>query len=104
MWNLESIDEWTEPAWDLRLVRVTTSVPEDDFFMGLPSGDPVLTMNGSEYALPEEWEPDESIWEMHAHMAFYFWLGPSPQEVTATFRTYDVGGMYEVSNDFTMRF
>ncbi len=107
-WNLESIDQMTEPAWDIRLVREGTSVAEDDFFMILPNGTGVLTTDGAEYALEKMWLDDFAAWGMHEHMSFNFWLAADGSHqgsvTTATFSAYDAGGMYAPSDAFDFRF
>jgi len=105
-WNLENTGNPGEPpAWDIWLRRESSSVPEDDFFMMLPDDTVVLDTNGAVFQLGKQWEDEEEIWEIHAHMGFYFWLPQGiGQEVSATFSAYDAGGMYEPSDAFEFRF
>jgi hypothetical protein len=109
-WNLQSIDEQTEPDWDIYIQRQGTSVPEDDFMMALSgfSGF-VLANNGDTYQLSNQlskfWLPDKNAWGFHEHMSFAFWLTPDiGQTVTATFSAYDASGMYDPSDDFVFEF
>ena len=107
-WNLETVDQATEPSWDIRLVRESVSLAQDDFFMALPNGTTVLTADGDEYALQKRWLDDFSAWGMHEHMSFNFWLAADGSdlgsEVVATFSAYDAGGMYTPSDAFDFRF
>ena len=107
MWSLESVDENTEPAWDIYLQREATSVASDDFFMLLPNDTAVLTADGDTYQLinGKGWLSDQNAWGIHEHMSFNFWLTPDiGQEVTATFSAYDAGGLYTASDNFEMTF
>ncbi|MFI4910042.1 MAG: hypothetical protein ACIAQZ_00095 [Sedimentisphaeraceae bacterium JB056] len=104
-WNLESIDENTEPAWVINIRRKSTSLPEDDFLMALHDDTAVLTANGDTYEMPKEWLVDKNAWGFHQHMTFYFWLLPEfEDEVTVTFSAFDTGGMYDESANFIIRF
>ncbi|MFH1109129.1 MAG: PEP-CTERM sorting domain-containing protein [Planctomycetota bacterium] len=107
-WNLESVDQLTEPAWDIRLVRQSASVAEGDFFMILPNGTGVLTTDGAEYALEKLWLDDVAAWGMHEHMRFNFWLAANGSDqgsvAAATFSAYDSGGIYAPSDAFDFRF
>ena len=104
-WDLDTGAEGVEPAWDIQLLRISTSLPEDDFFMLLPDDTAILTNDGDTYAFGKEWADDEGIWEIHAHMHFAFWL-PSDfdGEVDVTVALDDAGGVYQRSSDFTFRF
>ncbi|MCK4340608.1 MAG: PEP-CTERM sorting domain-containing protein [Phycisphaerae bacterium] len=111
MWNLESIDQQTEPAWDIGIRRESTSLADPtDFFMLRPNDSIVLaadddTFKFSEYG-EKMWLEDHQAWGIHSHMGFYFWLDdPQPTDVfTAAFTAYDDGGMYETSDPFDFRF
>lgn len=105
VWNLANGTEQAPPAWDIYLLRVSTSLPEDDFFMLLEDDTVILASDGDSYQFGKEWAEDEGIWEIHSHMHFAFWL-PSDfdGEVDVTVALYDAGGMYDRSSDFTFRF
>ena len=106
VWNLESVDENTTPAWDIVLVRVSTSFDNaGDFFMLLDDDTAVLAADGDEYDLPKNWLADKNAWGFHQHMAFMFWLEPDFDDaVSATFYAYDEGGLYDRSAEFTISF
>jgi hypothetical protein len=108
MWSLDSVDEETVPQWELHLKREGTSLPEDDFFMEMPSGLSVLASDGSTHQLPKAWLPEKNAWGLHEHMNFYYWLAADGSdigsEVSATFSVYDAGGLYTASDPFTFNF
>lgn len=104
-WNFESIDQQTEPDWDIYLVRegISANLLEDDFFMLTPNEQAILTTDGSEYNLEKMWLEDKSAWGFHEHMEFKFWLDEGIGDVVSVmFSAYDNGGMYETSNNFAM--
>jgi hypothetical protein len=110
-WNLESIDEQTEPAWDIGIERLGTSLADaTDFFMLRPDDTMVLGADGETFLFSDYgeklWLADEGAWGIHSHMGFYFWLDdPEPEDVfSATFSAFDAGGMYTASDPFTFRF
>ncbi len=105
VWNLDggTIDQ--APGWAIYLKRESTSVEESDFMALLPDDTAVLTSDGSEVLLEQEWLADEGAWGIHEHMGFYFWLTPEVgQEVSVTFTAYDGSGLYAASDPYTMNF
>lgn len=110
-WNLESVDQQTEPAWDIGLQRESTSMADStDFFMLRPDDSLVLGADGDTYKFSDYgekmWLADKGAWGIHSHMGFYFWLD-SPQVgdvFAATFTAFDDGGLYTPSDPFTIRF
>ena len=109
-WNLASVDEATEPDWDIGIRRhgATDNLGadlNDDFFMLLPNDSPVLSADDQTYMLGREWLEDHQAWGIHTHMGFYFWLTEeADQIVSAEFVAFDDGGMYQDSDPFEMRF
>ncbi|MBN2448652.1 MAG: PEP-CTERM sorting domain-containing protein [Phycisphaerae bacterium] len=110
VWNLAGGDENNEPAWDIGIQRVGTSLADStDFFMMLPDDTVVLDTDSSTYKFSDcgekIWEEDDSAWVIHSHMNFYFWLDNSQlNEIAVIFTAYDAGGVYEASDPFTFRF
>jgi len=111
VWNLESIDEETEPAWDIGLQRQSTSmIDPTDFVMLRPDDTVVLGADGATFTFSDYgekmWLADKNAWGIHSHMGFRFWLDdPQLDDVfTATFTAFDDGGMYTESDPFTFRF
>jgi hypothetical protein len=106
VWNLESVDESTVPAWDiyLRRERVSPNLDEDDFFALLPDDTAALEEAGAVSSLEKRWLADKNAWGMHEHMGFYFWLDEGDEEVYVVLSAHDAGGLYQRSADFVMRF
>jgi hypothetical protein len=107
MWSLSSIDQATVPQWDLKLVRMGSSIAEDDFFME-DGGIRYLSTDGSEYDLGKQWLEDKNAWGLHDHMSFNFYLAADGSDegsvATSTFSVYDAGGLYQSSDNFEFRF
>lgn len=111
MWNLESVNQQTVPAWDIGLQRESTSMADPtDFFMLRPNDSVVLDADGATYKFADNnekmWLVDKNAWGIHSHMGFRFWLDdPQVDDVfTATFTAFDDGGLYTPSDPFTFRF
>ena len=111
MWNLESVEQQTEPAWDIGLQRESTSMADPtDFFMLRPDDSLVLGADGDTFMFSDYgekmWLADQNAWGIHSHMAFHYWLeDPQLDDVfTATFSAFDAGGLYTPSDPFTFRF
>jgi hypothetical protein len=106
VWDLESIDQNTVPAWDIYIKRerISSNLLEDDFLMLLPDDTPVLTKDGDKYGLEKRWLEDENAWGIHEHMGFYFWLDEEDKQAYVVLSAHDEAGLYERSADFTMRF
>jgi hypothetical protein len=105
-WDLDSVDANTVPAWDLylRRERVSPNLGEDDFFTLLHDDTPALASNGDTHQLPRSWLVDKNAWGLHEHMGFYFWLDEEDEGVHVVLSVHDMGGVYERSADFVMRF
>ncbi len=111
VWNLESVAEETEPAWDIGIQRETTSLADPtDFFMLRPDDSLVLSGDGDTYKFSDHgektWLADMGAWGIHSHMGFYFWLDDSQEndEITVAFTAFDDSGLYASSDPFTFRF
>ena len=112
VWNLESIDESTEPAWDIGIQRESTSLADaTDFLMMRRTGDNPETLlgDGDTYKFSDYgeklWLEDKEAWGIHSHMGFYFYLPDEVgQEVSVTFSAFDDGGLYTPSDAFELRF
>ena len=110
-WNLESVDETTEPTWDIGIERESTSLFDPtDFFMLRPDDSLALAADGDTYKFADYgekmWLEDKDAWGIHSHMGFYFWLDdPEESDVfSVTVTAFDDSGMYESSDPFTLRF
>ncbi len=111
VWNLASVDQETEPEWDIGLRRESTSMADPtDFVMIRPDESTAMESDGATYKFSDynevEWVADENAWGLHSHMTFNFWLDdPQPDEIyTATFTAFDDGDLYTDSDPFTFRF
>lgn len=111
VWNLDSVDQQTEPAWDIGIQRESTSLADPtDFFMLRPDDTMVLGADGDTFNFADYgekmWLANKNAWGMHSHMSFHFWLDdPQPEDVfSATFTAFDAGGMYTASDPYTFRF
>ena len=111
VWNLASVDQETEPEWDIGLRRESTSMADPtDFVMIRPDESTAMESDGATYKFSDynevEWVADQNAWGLHSHMTFNFWLDdPQPDEIyTATFTAFDDGDLYTDSDPFTFRF
>jgi hypothetical protein len=105
-WNLQSVDADTVPTWDLYLerVRVSDNLDQDDFFFLLPDDSVAMAANGDTYDLEKAWLSDKNAWGLHLHMAYYFWLDDTDDEVSVTVAVHDASGQYVRSADTTIVF
>lgn len=106
VWNLESTDQDTVPAWDIcvQRERISPNLNADDFFTLRHDDTPALENDGDAYALDKQWLGDLGAWGLHEHMGFYFWLDEDDEEVYIVLSAHDTGGMYQRSADFVIRF
>jgi len=102
MWGLESVDEETEPSWDVGIRRVSTSLADQTDFLMIKQDDTgVLTADGDTYKFTAAngeklWLEDKNAWGIHSHMGFFFYLPDTMlgETVWCDFTAFDDSGMY----------